>query len=156
MTHSEKTVQELQPQLPEGYEFVDKHGLQPAEIIALRESIGWYGDTPEVWQMCIEDPFGVMVGVRNKDAELVGMGRLTGDPRHGVLCDLAVKETERHQGIGRAILIERMRIARERNIKYIYTELETTNTLNNSDESLYEVLGLVATGNGRFRNALKP
>jgi hypothetical protein len=57
------------PILLKGYEFVDKHSIQPNEIISLRESVGWLGDTQENWQQAIEQPLGVIVGVRSQEGE---------------------------------------------------------------------------------------
>lgn len=134
--------------LPEGYTFADKYDIEPPEIIELRESVGWVGDSPEVWEACIQQP-GILVGVRDANDELVGMGRVTADPRHAVLCDLVVGPAHQNQGIGKAIVWRRMRLALSARIPYLYTELAPTSPL----RSFYEDLGFVATGHGLIRKA---
>jgi len=135
--------------LPEGYTFADKNDIEPSEIIELRESVGWVGDSPEVWEACIQQP-GILVGVRDAaNAELVGMGRVTADPRHAVLCDLAVSPTHQNQGIGKAIVRRRMCLALSARIPYLYTELAPTSPL----RPFYEDLGFIATGYGLLRKA---
>lgn len=147
MTQEHRLTDE-QLSLPEGYNFVDKSQLQPDEIIGLRESVGWDGDTTEQWQNTIDQPLGVIVGVRDEEGSLVGMGRMTADPRHVVLCDLVVDPEHQHKGIAAAIVGERMRIADLRNIPFMYTDLSPTNPL----KGLYDKLGFVATGGGLFRD----
>lgn len=134
--------------LPDSYSFIDKSTIDPKEIIELRESVGWAGDSVEHWQQSMDQPLGVIVGVRNIEGQLVGMGRITADPRHAVLCDLAVHPDHQNKGIGGALVTERMRIAKEQDIPYLYTELAPTNPLRN----LYKAMGFISTGNGLFRN----
>ncbi|MCA1806520.1 MAG: GNAT family N-acetyltransferase [Actinobacteria bacterium] len=137
-----------QQALPEGYAFIDKTEMQPQEIIQLRKSVGWSGDSEENWQKCI-DQSGVIVGVRDKDQELVGMGRITADPRHAVLCDLVVHPGHQQKGIGTALVTERMHKAEELGIPYLYTELASDNPL----RAKYKDIGFVATGDGLFRSS---
>jgi ribosomal protein S18 acetylase RimI-like enzyme len=137
-----------QPILPEGYSFLGTN-VQPQEIIELRKAVGWAGDTVEHWQQSINQPLGVIVGVRDDRGKLVGMGRITADPRHAVLCDLVVHPYHQQKGIGSVLVVERMRIAEEREIPYLYTELAPTNPLRN----LYKNRGFVTTGNSLFRNS---
>lgn len=132
-----------QPSLPEGYSFIDQEDILADEIMDLRQSVGWQADSWERWQACLDQPGGVTVGVLDAGKFLIGMGRLTADPRHAVLCDLAVHPDHRGQGIGRAIITERLRLANERRITYLYTELEPTNSL----RRVYENLGFVANNN---------
>ena len=136
------------PSLLKDYIFVDKTEIQPQEIIILHKAVGWVGDTVNHWQEIIDQPLGVIIGTRYK-GKLIGMGRMTADPRHAVLCDLAVHPKHQHNGIGTALVAERMHIAQDRKIPYLYTELAPTNPL----RSLYKDLGFVATGNGMFRNS---
>ncbi|HSX07976.1 MAG TPA: GNAT family N-acetyltransferase [Candidatus Saccharimonadales bacterium] len=137
--------------LPEGCIFVDKANLEPSEIAELRQSVGWDPDTAHIWRQCIDQPLGVIVGVRDQEQDdlLVGMGRLTADLRHAVLCDLAVKPSHQNLGVGKAIIAARMRITHERMIPYLYTELAPESPL----RSVYEALGFVSTGNGLFRHS---
>jgi ribosomal protein S18 acetylase RimI-like enzyme len=129
-----------------GYSIVDKSDISPEEIMTLRGMVGWDPDTSERWQECIERSLAI-VGARDTDGQLIGMGRLVGDVRHAVLCDLAVVPEHRGQGIGSMILDERIRIADEMDVAYLYAELAADNPLARK----YQDLGFVATGNGLFR-----
>lgn len=135
--------------LPYGYSFVTKESIKPHEIIELRVAAGWSGDTEENWQTCLDQPAGIIVGVQDSDNRLIGMGRITADARHAVLCDLAVAPENRQLGIGKAILLERVRMADEKQIPYLYTELADDNPL----KETYVALGFTSTGNGLFRNS---
>lgn len=137
--------------LPEGCIFVDKADMEPSEICDLRRSVGWDPDTEYTWYECIDQPLGVIVGVRDQkqDGLLVGMGRLTADLRHAVLCDLAVRPPDQGRDIGKAIIAARIRIAYERMTPYLYTELTPESRL----RGVYESLGFVSTGNGLFRRS---
>lgn len=136
------------PKLPEKYIFVDQESIAPDEIVDVRLSTGWgEGDTEEGWKQNLETALAV-VGVRDTETnELVGMGFLVGNRRHAVLCDFNVRPEYQGQGIGTAILEERMRIADELKIPFIYTSLAETNPL----KEKYEALGFVATGGTYFR-----
>jgi N-acetylglutamate synthase-like GNAT family acetyltransferase len=116
--------------LPEQYYFVNKVDIHPAEIIALRESVNWKGDTIDRWQECIDQSL-VIVGVRNPESKLVGMACIAGNVRHAVLCDLAVHPTNQNQGIGAAIMSELLKAANDLGISYLYAELADTNPFRN-------------------------
>lgn len=117
--------------LPEQYYFTDKENIQAAEIITLRESISWKGDTPERWQSCIEQSLAI-IGVRDSNSDLVGMACLTGNVRHAVLCDLAVNSAHQHKGIGAAIMSELLKAAASIDVSYLYAELADTNPFRTS------------------------
>ena len=144
----EKSQPSEQAHLPKGYRFVDKSDLVPSEIIDLRTSVGWDGDNAETWQDCINSQNGIIVSVRDDQGTLVGMGRVTSDPRHAVMCDLVVNPNHQNKGIGKALVLERMRIIRELDIPYLYTDLAEDNPL----KPVYEELGFKATGRGMFNN----
>lgn len=134
--------------LEQKYTLVDRDQILPEEIIDLRKSIGWEeGDTEEGWKQSLETALAV-VGARDTEkGELVGVGFLVGNLRHAVLCDFNVSPKYQGQGIGSAILDERMRIAEELDIPYLYTSLAETNPLRDK----YRELGFVATGDTYFR-----
>jgi N-acetylglutamate synthase-like GNAT family acetyltransferase len=112
--------------LPEGYSFVDKNSVQPEEIIALRESVSWRGDTVKRWQKCIDQSLSI-IGVRDSNSTLVGMACIAGNARHAVLCDLAVSPSHQRIGIGAAIMSELLKSANDLDISYLYAELADTN-----------------------------
>lgn len=135
-------------QLPEQYYFTDKENIQAAEIITLRESINWKGDTQERWKSCIDRSLAI-ISVRDSNSNLVGMACLAGNVRHGVLCDLAVNPAHQHKGIGAAIMSELLKTADSIGVSYLYAELADTNPFR---ESMMQS-GFKATGDSLFREA---
>ena len=135
--------------LPENYRFINKKDISADEIIALRESINWKGDTPARWQACIEQSFAI-IGVRDSDSKLVGMACLAGNIRHGVLCDLAVNPAHQHKGIGVAIMSELLKAADRVGVSYLYAELADTNPFR---DSMIQS-GFKATGDSLFRESV--
>lgn len=131
--------------LPDSYRFINKKDINADEIIALRESINWQGDTPERWASCIDQSLAV-VGVRDSDSNLVGMACIAGNVRHAVLCDLAVNPTHQHKGIGAAIMSELMKTVNRLGVSYLYAELADTNPFRDSMIRS----GFQATGDGLF------
>lgn len=117
--------------LPEDYYFIGKDDIGANEIITLRESINWKGDTAERWQSCIGQSVAI-IGVRNSDSKLVGMACLTGNVRHSVLCDLVVNPDHQHRGIGAAIMSELLKTADDLGVSYLYAELADTNPFRDS------------------------
>lgn len=134
--------------LPENYHFIDKNDISPDEIIALRESINWKGDTLERWQRCIDQSIAI-IGVRDSDSHLVGMACITGNVRHAVLCDLVVHPVHQQKGIGAAIMSELLKTVDRIGVSYLYAELADTNPFR--DSMLQS--GFQATGNSLFRDS---
>ena len=134
--------------LPEKYRFIDKNNITPDEIIALRESINWKGDTPERWRRCIDQSLAI-IGVRDSGSHLVGMACITGNVRHAVLCDLAVNPTHQHQGIGAAIMSELLKTVDGVGISYLYAEPANTNPF----RDMMIRSGFKATGDSLFRDS---
>ena len=133
--------------LPERYCMIDKMGLDPESVIALRDAADWGTErNPDVWKTAIEQSLAT-VGVVGPQQNLVGVGFLAGNIRHAVLCDLVVHPDHRGRGLGQAIVRRRVHLADQMRIPYLYTELASTNNL----ASLYEELGFVATGNAYTR-----
>lgn len=132
--------------LPDQYHFINKTDIRPLEIIALRESVNWRGDTVDRWQECINQSLAI-IGVRDFDSNLVGMACIAGNVRHAVLCDLAVNPDHQNKGIGAAIMSELLKVASELGISYLYAELADTNPFRNQMvESGFKV-----TGDGLFK-----
>ena len=132
--------------LPENYRFIDKNDISPDEIITLRESISWKGDTSERWQSCIDQSLAI-IGVRDSNSNLIGVACLTGNVRHAVLCDLAVNPSHQHKGIGAAIMSELLKAADRMGVSYLYAELADTNPFR--DSMLRS--GFKATGDSLFK-----
>lgn len=138
------------PVLPEGFSFCGQSKITTQEIMTLRGKIGWAVENQAVWQRCISQSLAV-VGVWDKNDQLIGIGFLTGSIRHAILCDLTVAPEFHNKGIGTAILYKRLIIANELNVRYIYTDLAKTNPL----RSKYIKLGFEETGGGLLRDAAK-
>lgn len=134
--------------LPENYRFIDKRDIDADEIIALRKSINWKGDTPERWQSCIDQSLAI-VGVRDSNSNLVGMACIAGNVRHAVLCDLAVNPEHQHKGIGAAIMSELLKTADGMGVSYLYAELADTNPFRGSMVRS----DFKATGDSLFRDS---
>lgn len=134
--------------LPEGYRFVSKSNVRPAEIITLRESVSWRGDTPDRWRTCIDQSLAV-VGVRDADSNLIGMACIAGNVRHAVLCDLAVDPNHQGRGVGGAIMARLLKISKELGVSYLYAELADTNPFR--DQMLES--GFKVTGDSLFMEA---
>lgn len=112
--------------LPEGYHFIDKVSIRPEEIIALRESVAWKGDTIDRWQECIDQSLAI-IGVRDTASNLIGIACIAGNVRHAVLCDLAVNPAHQHKGVGAAIMRELLKISQDLGVSYLYAELADSN-----------------------------
>ncbi len=134
--------------LPDRYYFTDEKSVTATEIITLRESINWRGDTRERWQTCIEQSLAV-IGVRDSESNLVGVACLAGNVRHAVLCDLVVSPAHQHKGIGAAIMLELLKAADRIGVSYLYAELADTNPFRDSMIRS----GFKATGDSLFREA---
>ena len=133
--------------LPEAYSFVNRLGVTPEAVIALRGAASWGTEqNVDVWQHTIFQSIAT-VGVTDPKSDLVGVGFLAGNNRHAVLCDLVVDPKHRGRGIGRAILLKRMEIADQIGIPYLYTEIAESNNLT----GLYVQLGFRALDNVYMR-----
>lgn len=114
----------------------------------LRKSVGWDGATPDIWEQCLRQAGGIVVGVRDSAGALVGMGRVTPDPRHAVFCDLAVNPNHQGQGIGTAIIQKRIEWADQKHITYLYTDLSDSNPL----LDVYMSVGFIKKERSLFRS----
>lgn len=112
--------------LPSGYSFAPRDHIKPEEIISLRESVGWLGDSPERWSIALEQSLDV-IAVRSRTGDLVGMVCLAGNARHAVMCDLVVHPDHQHQGIGEALMAKLEQSLQTFDVTYVYAELAKTN-----------------------------
>ena len=136
-------MQKEQIKLPENCVLVGKDDITSEEIIDVRQSTGWAGGTEESWKLIINTALAV-VGVRDSTTGiLLGVGFLVGNQRHAILCDFSVRSEHQDKGIGTVILNERMRIANELRIPFLYTNLSESNPLREK----YETFGFVPNGN---------
>jgi len=137
--------------LPRQYEFVYDDDMTSVEVFEIRKTTGWEAEEkPESKSGWLSYPSSALiaVGVRSEvNKELVGVGFVVGNKRHGVLCDFNVRPEHQHKGVGRAILDERIRLADQMNIPFLYTDLASTNPL----VRMYEALGFINSGNSYVR-----
>lgn len=128
--------------IPEGYSLDDSRRIIPAERAGLIRSLGRNTSSPKL----ITSDMGYQsegisildVGVRAEDSELVGFGRVLSVGESGELCSLVVDPSHRSNGIGKAIIDERLRRAEAAGITSFYIPyLMPTNTL----RSYYEEKG---------------
>lgn len=106
------------PVLPAGFMLITDKSLTPEEILGIRQE-AITGESIEIWRKCIDQSLFV-VGVREQETRrLIGVGMLAGNQRHAELVDGTVHPDFRKRGIGRVILSERIRFARDQKIKYV-------------------------------------
>ncbi len=84
------------------------------EIVALRGEQA--GQT--VWDDCIRESLCVVTARDKGSNELLGIGFLVGNSRHGELVDLVVKPEARKHGIGARIVDEIISFAKNKGIRY--------------------------------------
>lgn len=116
--------------LTNDFSYASAETMLPQEIITLRESVGWRGDTLERWQHIVDESL-YSIGVCNEDGTLIGMGCLVGNTRHAVLCDLCVNPTYQRLGIGESIMHKLYEVINQRDILYVYAELSDINPFKN-------------------------
>lgn len=130
--------------LPYGYTMVPREEIYATDILNLyaEEPFDYEGTVP-VWSRCLRDSIAV-VGVGRTDGpdRVTGVGFLAGNARQGLLCDLYVHPNHRHQGLGRLIVQERVRLADEYPVERLLVSIERTNSL----KSFYRRLGFEGTG----------
>lgn len=121
-------------ELPRGYRFVDASTISPDEAVDLYRATEYIDPTYPVsialdeWDEALQQSLAV-VGVRDKNRKLVGLGTLNGDVSHAALSDLMVDPNHQHLGIGRALVKKRVEIADRIGVQRVNTLLSTTNTL---------------------------
>lgn len=127
---------------PKGYEVVSVKEIDGAEVSKLYEASD--GHPPRELDPTTEDLQDwikralVVVGVRNEDGQLVGIGFLDGTKEHAILDGMVVHPDHRHRGLGSFLVKSRVEKAKEIGIHHLKTTLTSTNSLT----SLYEELGV--------------
>lgn len=130
--------------LSKGYHFV-YHDIHPEEINKLRRKFDWNPDTPEKWRTCMDE--SIFSGIRYNQ-ELVGIGFIAGNSRHGVLCDLSVDPQHEDRGLAKSLVNELLQLAKQKGMKYFYLHMSTPSPLREE----YLSLGFRDTGGSLFRN----
>lgn len=100
--------------------FIDTE-ITGAEIVSLQAacgSTGWGLGTEEMWNTCIRQALCV-VGARDSDSKLVGLGFLIGNIRHAEPVDVTVDPSVQRQGIGRRIMQELLTFANDNEIQWV-------------------------------------
>lgn len=134
--------------LPSGYHFT-YDDIRPEEVNELRRKYGWNPDSEERWQQCLDE--SIVVGVRHGQ-ELVGIGFIAGNARHGVLCDHSFDPDHQTQEMVEAIFDETLRLAKEKGMRYFYLHDSEPKAF----REMYLKRGFKDTGGSLFRNdALK-
>jgi len=152
MAASEPLTYERIP-LPLGYTYESPIMINNKEFIALCRQVeigegladDWRNERYLLMRSCDAKP--VDIGVRAADGSLVGFGAIAHKGDIGELCDFVVSPEHQGRGIGKAIILERLRIAEELGITSLYVPfLETTNTL----VSFYLEHGFIRTERGAY------
>ncbi len=120
--------------LREGYTFSDTSAADFSELTELIEaSTGEHisaTDMQEFAASLLAEGANVRhIQVRNWLGKLAGNGTLWYEGNQGMLSNLVVHPDDQHKGIARFITAERLKIAREQQLSFMFTQLDTTNTL---------------------------
>lgn len=127
---------------PKGYESVGPKGVNPEEVSKLYQICE--GHPPRIYDPDIEEisywleKALIVVGIRDQEAKLVGVGFVDGPETDACLDGLAVHPDHRHRGLGKFLIKSRVKQARAMGIVQLETSLAGSNMLG----SLYEELGV--------------
>jgi GNAT superfamily N-acetyltransferase len=132
----ERDSKAVRTPLPEGYYYADPQKVHSRKYqqLFLRD-IGWEGATARDYRTRMKhwNKLGVSVAdvaVGRQDGRLAGFGSIIYIGDTGSLCDFGVSTADRSNGIGKAIILDRLRIAEELGIRVLdIAALEGTNTL---------------------------
>jgi GNAT superfamily N-acetyltransferase len=133
--------------LPEGYEWAQEPPVTAREIMKLRQSVGWDPGLEAIWSGCLNTALSLRAVRLSATGELVGVGFLTGNGRHAILCDFCVHEQHQGKGIGLAILHARISDVERMRIPFLYTSISAKNPLKN----VYAECGFEGTDANLFR-----
>lgn len=132
-------------ELPRGYRFTDPSLITADEAVALFKASGYIGNSKiddtslQEWDEALQDSLAI-VGIRDRQKSLVGLGTIFGDTGIAGLNHLVVHPDHQHQGLGSALVKKRVKIADEMNVQKLDALLISTNTLGR----LYTELGFKA------------
>ena len=132
--------------LPEGYEWAQEP-VTAREIMKLRQSVGWDPGLEAIWSGCLNTALSLRAVRLSATGELVGVGFLTGNGRHAILCDFCVHVQHQGKGIGLAILHARIVDVERLRIPYLYTSISAKNPL----KKVYVEYGFEGTEANLFR-----
>lgn len=158
MANGPTTGENFKPVLPDGYRFVDPATVGLEEIreldIAVTQTGGsfidefeeidrWQGNTDNMKHAAVKSGVAKLVGLAAIDID-VGeqlVKEVSTEPINvGYLSFVVVHPDHQHRGIGKALVLERLRIARTFGIACLVTNLIESNSL----ESYYYELGFIA------------
>ena len=106
------------------YTIESDKNVKPEEIIFVREET-LNEENISLWRKCIEQSLCV-ISARDKSGQLVGIGFLVGNQRHGELVDLSVHPSVRQKGIGGQIVKSLVAAADSMSIKYFGLTWDTS------------------------------
>ncbi len=138
--------------LPNGYHYSVAEAITAREIARLWDrstlAIVMFRRTLSSQDLDVQN-----IGVRSETSRLVGLGSIAWAGTQGELGNLIVEQDHRGQGIGKAILDERLRIAETHGIESLYiAELFPTNNLVRH----YVNAGFIALEGGGFGRGPAP
>lgn len=155
MSEALKSSPPEQISLPGDYSYAD-----PTEVLS-QELADLFATEPG-WRLTRRDRtlywggrgVGVIdVAVRAGDQALVGFSSILRKGSSGELSDFIVHPEHRHQGIGKALIAERLRLAKEKGIDSLYIPgLADTNSL----RTFYEEYGFRETPAGELTRGSDP
>lgn len=143
--------------LPPGHSFVRDGEISARNQAKLFNAVGWPITSTEILFGRRFDALNgksrIDIGVLDPTGDLVGFGTVTYIDDQGELSDFAVNPHDRGQGIGKAIVDERLRLAEEAGVDSFYMPyLMATNTL----RSFYYERGFHETERGEVVRGPNP
>lgn len=124
--------------LPEGYQYAEPGTVAEADVAELLRCLPDAETIPDDYlsdrqlELDARGLRAVDIAVQADNGELAGFGSLIYDEQSGLLCDFAVSPAYQHQGVGKAIILERLRLAEDQGMPMIeIPSLELSNTLRN-------------------------
>ncbi len=124
--------------LPEGYRYAEPGTVDEAGVAQLLRCLPDAETIPDDYlsdrqiELDVHGLQAIDVAVQADNGDLAGFGSLAYDEHSGLLCDFAVGPAYQHQGIGRAIILERLRAAEDLAVPRLeIPRLELSNTLRN-------------------------
>lgn len=88
------------------------------EILKLRDIKDSQNKTLQMWEKCIKQSM-CTVSAREEANELIGVGFIVGNARHGELVDLFVHPSYRQHGVAAGVVNELLSFTKEKGILYV-------------------------------------